>query len=44
MDHKNKGVSLCEALECREEVVGFLTSKANIKFVMYVNSREEERS
>lgn len=44
VDHKNKDVSLCEAVECREEVVSFLTSKANIKFLMYIDSREEEGS
>lgn len=43
VDHKNKDVSLCEAVECRE-VVSFLTSKANIKFLMYIDSREEEGS
>lgn len=41
--HGNKGASMCGVLECRKEVASFFTSKGNIKFVTYIDSRREER-
>lgn len=32
---------MCGAVEYRKEVASFLTSKANIKFDMYIDSRGE---
>lgn len=42
--HKNKDVNMCGAVECRKEAASFLTCKANITFVIYIDSRGEERS